>query len=231
MKSLHVRLEKRRFRSWLPSESWLTLIGGTLSASKTGLGGVPMGSVAAGEVVIRYLFGFVGEETVVRGLVLGMMLAGLGTLAQSASAQEEEISSESAPDEPALQLKLDSAGIEAEPRAPRTGDGYTLKEMELRVKRAKIGLWSTAGATVLGGVLIGTWVGCEARAEPTDEALLACGGVLMSGVSIGFSGAVGMIVTGALLGVRKRNLRELKQAHYGRPRRAHWDLARSLVVF
>jgi hypothetical protein len=26
MKSLHVRLEKRWFRSWLPSERWLTLI-------------------------------------------------------------------------------------------------------------------------------------------------------------------------------------------------------------
>ena len=79
------------------------------------------------------------------------------TLPLSASAQEEEVSSEPAPDEPALQLRLDSAGVEAVPSAPRTGDGYTLEEMELRVKRAKIGLWSTAGATVLGGVIIGAW--------------------------------------------------------------------------
>lgn len=184
---------------------------------------------------MHYLFGSVGEETVVRGLVLGMMLAGLGTLAQNASAQQKEVSSESAPDEPALQLKLDSAGVEAVPSAPRTVHGYTLEEMELRVKRAKIGLWSTAGATVLGGVIIGAWWACEHRDEPAyqtfDDPLFACPGALFSGVAIGFSGAVGMIVTGALLGARKRKLREFDEAQHGRPHRVRWDVAQSRVVF
>jgi hypothetical protein len=44
-------------------------------------------------------------------------------------------------------------------------------------------------------------------------------------------GAVGMIISGALLGVRKRKLRRLQEAHYGAPRRVQWDLARSRLVF
>jgi hypothetical protein len=46
-----------------------------------------------------------------------------------------------------------------------------------------------------------------------------------------FGGFVGMITAGGILGRRKQKLRELKQAHYGRPRRVHWDLETSRVVF
>ncbi len=168
---------------------------------------------------MRYLFGLL------------CVCASVETLPLSASAQEEEVFSEPAPDEPALQLKLDSAGVEAVPSAPRTGDGYTLEEMELRVKRAKIGLWSTAGATVLGGVIIGAWWICEGRDEAADDAFFACPGALFSGVAIGFSGAVGMIVTGALLGARKRKLRRFEEADYGTLRKVQWDLATSRFVF
>ena len=170
------------------------------------------------------------------GFALALGLA-LMTLPSSACAQEEEVSSEPALEESVLQLRVDDASVEAVPSPPRTSAGYTLEEMELRVKRAKIGLWSTAGATVLGGVIIGAWSICEARDEPADgsstlgDDLFACPGALFSGVAIGFSGAVGMIVTGALLGTRKRKLRRLQAADYGRSRGAHWDLARSRLVF
>jgi hypothetical protein len=40
-----------------------------------------------------------------------------------------------------------------------------------------------------------------------------------------------MIISGALLGVRKRKLRRLQEAHYGAPRRVQWDLAQSRLVF
>ena len=175
---------------------------------------------------MRYLFGFL------------CVCASVGTLPQSASAQDaeegatsqqnlEEPSSEPAPEEPALQLKLDAAGVEVAPSPPRTADGYTLDEMELRVKRAKIGLWSTAGATVLGGVMVGASFPCMSDATLED----GCWGPFISGALIGFSGGVGMIVTGALLGARKRKLRSLQDADYGRPRRVQWDPARSRVVF
>jgi hypothetical protein len=177
---------------------------------------------------MRYLFGF----------LCVCVLVGTSTLSASAqdaeqgttsapNLQEPASSSEPAPEEPALQLKLDDAGAEVVPSPPRTPKGYTLEEMDVRVKRAKIGLWSTAGATVLGGVMVGASWQCMSGRTFED----ACWGPFLSGAVIGFSGGVGMIVTGALLGVRKRKLRELQQAHYGTPRRVQWDLAQSRVVF
>ena len=164
---------------------------------------------------MRWLVAFV--------LVLALVTSPLGVSAQGGQ------------EAPAVELQVDDAGVEVVPSRPRTVDGYTLEEMELRVKRAKIGLWSTAGATVLGGVIIGAWWACEGRDEPADqtwgEGLLACPGALFSGAAIGFSGAVGMIVTGALLGARKRKLREFDEAQHGRPHRVRWDVAQSRVVF
>jgi len=166
----------------------------------------------------------------------------MGTLPQSASAQAAEEgttsepsaehgqpapSSEPAPEEPALKLELDAAGVDVTPSPPRTADGYTLEEMERRVRRAKIGLWSTAGAAVVGGVMIGASVPCMSGKTFED----ACWGPFLSGVVIGFSGAVGMIVTGAMLGKRKRKLREFEETGYGRPHRVQWDLKTSRVVF
>ena len=141
----------------------------------------------------------------------------------------EELSpaAEAAPDEPALQLELDSAGVEVVPSAPRTDDGYTLEEMELRVKRAKIGLWSTAGATVIGGVIIGVSWTCE----NSDNFGGICGDILIPGVAGAFAGAGGMMVSGAMLGKRKRKLRSLQEGHYETPRRVQWDLETSRFVF
>ena len=93
-----------------------------------------------------------------------MVLVGLVALPVSAGAQAEESeeapkqavdeepapSSEPAPEEPALQLRLDDAGVEVVPSAPPTVDGYTLEETQLRVKRARIGLLSSAGAFLVG---------------------------------------------------------------------------------
>jgi len=80
---------------------------------------------------MRYLIGFM------------FLLAGLAALPLSASAQavdegtepnveEPAPTSEPAPEEPALELKLDVAGVEVAPSPPRTPEGYTLEEMELR---------------------------------------------------------------------------------------------------
>ncbi len=188
---------------------------------------------------MRYLFGFV----VMRKLVLGMMLAGLGSLPQAASAQageegttaepslqEPASSSESAPEEPALQLKIDSAGVEVAPSPPRTADGYTLEEMDVRVRRAKIGIGSSAVAFFVGGILVASGLGgdCSWGGGAERE---RCDRLAYAGTALAAGGAVGMIATGILLGKRKQKLRRLQQAHYGRPSRVQWDLARSQVVF
>jgi hypothetical protein len=160
--------------------------------------------------------------------VLALLASPLSASAQDTEegATSEPNLQEPSPEEPALQLRLDDAGVEVVPSPPPTVDAYTL-ETQLRVKRAKIGLWSTAGAAVVGGVMIGASVPCVSG-KTFEE---ACWGPFLSGVVIGFAGAVGMIVTGALLGARKRRLRTLQEAHYGTPRRVRWDPAQSRVVF
>jgi hypothetical protein len=177
-------------------------------------------------------------------LVLAIVLAVSGTLPLSVSAQageegtisephlqEPAPSAEPAPEEPALQLKLDSAGVDVVPSPPGTIDGYTLEEMELRVRRAKIGLFSTAGVTGVGLVLFGVGVARSRSSQDLDVLSGSRGGLLVAGVAVGVTGVVGMIVTGTLLGIRKGELRRLEEAHYGTPRRVQWDMARSRLVF
>jgi hypothetical protein len=166
------------------------------------------------------------------------LLALVAALPQSASAQDAEEgatseqhlqepapSPEPAPEEPALQLKLDAAGVDVAPSPPRTADGYTLEETDLRLRRAKIGLGVCAGVMVLGGVLMG--VAAPNVNIMTGEDL----GLFGAGMFLAFGGLVGTIVSGGMHAHRRRQRRELLEAHYGQPRRVQWDLARSRLVF
>ena len=173
---------------------------------------------------MRYLFGFI------------CVCALVGTLPLSANAQDEAatsepklgepaLSSEPAPEEPALQLKLDDVGVEVVPSPPRAFDGYTIEEMDLRVRRARSGLLSTMGVTLLGGVLIG--ISIPKLDFNTDE-----GGALFSaGTIVALCGFVGMMTTGGMLAHRKRTRRRVQEAGFGRPHRVQWDLAQSRLVF
>ena len=139
--------------------------------------------------------------------------------------QEPAPSSEPAPEEPALQLKLDAAGVDVVTSPPRTADGYTLEEMDVRLRRAKIGLGVSAGVMVLGGVLMG--VAAPNVNIMTGEDL----GLFGAGMFLAFGGLVGTIVSGGMHAHRKRQRRELVEAHYGRTRRVQWDLPQSRFVF
>jgi hypothetical protein len=181
--------------------------------------------------------------------VLAMVLAGSVGFPQGVSAQageegettepnlqEPTPASEPAPEEPALQLQLDDAGVEVVPTPPRTADGYTLEEMELRVKRANIGLGVSGAAFGIGAVMT-TVAGLESAFECFLEPPTGCttpGWVRPVGVSGGFllaGGFVGMIATGILVRRRKRDRDSLREAHYGTPRRVQWDPAQSRLVF
>jgi hypothetical protein len=173
---------------------------------------------------MRYVFGFL------------CVCALAGHLPLSASAQDTEAGTTSEPsleepasETPALQLELDAAGVDVVPSLPRTIDGYTLEEVELRVRRARIGLLSTTGVAVVGAGLFGA--GAARARSSQDLDALSEGPLLISGMSLMIGGAVGMIVTGTLLGIRKGELRRLKEARYERPRRVQWDLETSRVVF
>jgi hypothetical protein len=144
---------------------------------------------------------------------------------------EPSPSSEPAPEEPALQLRLDDAGVEVVPSPPLTVDGYTLEQMELRVKRARIALFTTAGVTGVGVVLFGAGVARSRSAQDLDALSRENWASWFSGMWIMISGAVGMIASGIVLGFSKGELRRLREARYEGPRRVHWNLAQSRFVF
>ena len=177
-------------------------------------------------------------------LVLAMVLAGLVALPRSASAQdgdesatsepqsqEPAPSADSAPEEPALQMKLDDAGVEIVPPPPRTPDGYTLEEMELRVKRARIGLITSGGVLATGVILgaLGLFGGdCYSFVNPKNS---WCDPLAYTGAALTAGGIIAVIATGALFGSRKTQRNALREARDKRQRRVQWDLARSRLVF
>jgi hypothetical protein len=169
------------------------------------------------------------------GFLCVCALVGTSPLSASAQGDEEGTTAEPsleapAPEEPALELKLDAAGVEVAPSPPRTADGYTLEEMDVRVRRAKIGIGSSALAFFVGGILVASGLGgdCSWGGGAERE---RCDRLAYAGTALAAGGAVGMIATGILLGKRKQKLRRLQQAHYGTPRRVQWDLAGSRLVF
>ncbi|MBW2381175.1 MAG: hypothetical protein JRG70_16790 [Deltaproteobacteria bacterium] len=161
-----------------------------------------------------YLFGF-------------LCVCALAALPQSASAQAGEEHSLSFWHDEALKTALFSSS----PLSTSEGYALGLEEMELRVRRARIGLLSTVGVTAAGVVLFGAGAARSRSSEDLDVLSRKNGALLISGMSLMISGAVGMIASGIVLGLSKAELRSLQEADYGRPRRVQWDLARSRVVF
>jgi hypothetical protein len=98
-------------------------------------------------------------------LVLAMVLAGLVALPLSVSAQAAEEDSLSswqepgaAPEEPALQLKLDEAGIQVIESPPPIVDGYPRRIQttdEPRSRGAKAGI---AVGVILGAFIVGSTI-------------------------------------------------------------------------
>ena len=131
-----------------------------------------------------------------------------GVAAEPSLLEEPAPSSEPAPEEPALQLKLDAAGVEVTPIPSRTEDGYTLEEMELRLKRAKMGLLGPAALIVAGVPLLmrGITTHCPYEGYPHYEPK-RCETLRSSGIALMAIGGVGMIVGSSVVGVRKRELR------------------------
>jgi hypothetical protein len=166
--------------------------------------------------------------------VLAVMLS----LPVNASAQDEGSTPnrgqpQSAPSQeaPALQLELTPESLGVVPSPPRTVDGYTLKQMEKRVQRAKRGLGASVVPFVFGAMFM-TVGSIAGDCFWTSTAPKSCDRLLYAGVGLTVVGAAGMIASGILLGVRKRKLRTLREAaSYEGRRRAQWDVERSRLVF
>jgi hypothetical protein len=168
---------------------------------------------------------------------LTCVLAALMASPLSASAQageegtsDEPNAEEPAPEEPALQLKLDDAGVDVVPSPPRTADGYTLEEMERRVMLAKLGVGVSA-VPIFVGALLAASTAFSPLAPRTPEEQTSDRRLQYTGAALAAGGAASMVAMGIVLGVRKRKLRSLQEADYGRSHRVQWDVARSRVVF
>jgi len=164
---------------------------------------------------MRYLVGFV---------------VALALVASPSSVSADAVE-EPAPGEPALELKLDSAGVKLTP----TREGFYIVEPEptererrpeFRVKPlepARIGILSSTVVFFLGGII-------GSLAFIPGEGLVAAA-LAWGGAALVSAGLLGMLVSGVVWGVRKRKLRRLQEELYGTPRHAQWSLARSRLVF
>jgi hypothetical protein len=182
---------------------------------------------------MRYLVGFVFVLALVSAPLAVSAQAGEEGATPEPNLEEPAPSAEPASEEPALRLELDDAGVEVAPSPPRTADGYTLDEMELRVKRARTGLIVSAGVYVIGlAVAIPGAVGdCGYVYYGYATPPARCDPLLYTGSTLTFLGVVGMITSGVMLRRHKRDRNWLRQAQRTTPRRAQWDLARSRLVF
>ena len=113
-----------------------------------------------------------------------------------------------------------------------------LEEAELRSKRVRIALISTSAAFGVGLILAGVGASqCQVieRPDQTEEWLCNnAGDVLVPlGGSLLAAGAIGMITSGIMLGVRnkqKRDMeRDMRRHYYGS--RFHWDIPSGRFVF
>jgi hypothetical protein len=97
--------------------------------------------------------------------------------------------------------------------------------MNLRVRRAGIGLGVSAAVLVGGGVMLG--IGAANANIMTGEAV----GLFAGGAVLTIGGLVGTIITGRMLAHRKRDRDSLREARYEGLRRVQWDLTRLRLVF
>jgi hypothetical protein len=187
---------------------------------------------------MRYLVGFACVLAALVALPLSASAqAGEEGATSEPNLQEPAPSSEPAPEEPALKLELDEAGVWV------VTDWQTLKEME-RIERrvrlaGRVGMPISAVTLAVGAILFGVSYGCPdglfsfsfGPPPPCPPPRERNPGLRIAGSTLMAVGALGMIVSGALVRVRKRELREMQQAHHATQRRVQWDLAQWRLLF
>jgi len=173
-------------------------------------------------------------------LVLVMVLAGLATLPQSASAQAsdkerlEDFYPGTLPESPQEldEDRLDDFYPESA-RSSEPAPEESAPQLKARAGKARAWLIATAVVTAVGVPLLAVGLTYDRRQPPSEDFDLdfTGAGLAITGGVMVFVGVPGMAVSGATLGQSKRKLRRLEQAHYGCPRRVQWDLVHSRLVF
>lgn len=116
---------------------------------------------------------------------------------------------------------------------PAAFDQWRLSDDEARIRSARNGLIASTAMLGVSWIFLGVAI---PRCQSTTDGLLNCTNPgyahLVIGLTFAGSGAVGMLVSGILLGARKRNERELRQSMAQRQKaRFRWDPERGSFVF
>jgi len=126
--------------------------------------------------------------------------------------------------------EMDPLGVQANEAAPKeVHSDAPMSSEERKVRKAKIGLGVSAPVVVAGGIMVLVAadlpvieISAGSSSDSGKDALL------WAGTAVAAAGGVAMIAAGILLGVRKRKLRESKEATR---RKVQWDPAGSRLVF
>ena len=165
---------------------------------------------------MRYLVGFLFLLALV-ALPFGVSAqTGQEGAIQEPTVEESLPSPEPAPEQPALELKLDDDSVKLAPGSYRLPDREpTFEEMELRVRRAKIGFGVSAGVAGAGLMLVpvGYGIASDGGAPGADTAMIA-------GAAIALAGAIASYTALGIWIHRKRKLRRMREDHYHRTREA-----------
>ena len=164
-----------------------------------------------------------------RGWLAVLMLVGLSLRGAVAEAQAAQSSSQ-------VQTEARGASIvSAPPRGYRGLDEHDLRQAEARSRRVRSALIATSAGAALGGILLGIGASqCSTYQSffngTTEFVCNRAGDVLvpMGGVILTLS-AIGMITSGAMLGVRNRDRRRIERDVHRRSG-LRWD-ERGRLVF
>jgi len=122
-------------------------------------------------------------------------------------------------------------------QAPPAYSVYDLEEAKERSRRVRVALIATSAAFAVGVIIAGIGASqCEWITQPGSDVYRCnnAGDVMVPlGGTIAGLAAIGMITSGAMLGVRNRTKREIerdiRRRYYGS--RFHWDIDSGRFVF
>lgn len=160
--------------------------------------------------------------------IIAGLVAAFGSLAAGAHAQDAIIVD--------VPTQSSVTRVQAPEQAP-TWEEYRYKRLQASARRSRNALIGTSAATAVGFAMgLGFGAKCTEYVTPVGSDRLCTTRGQEAGLTIGAmmftGGAVGMLTTGIMLGVRKGKLRRLDdQARVGKSRAVRWDLARSRFVF
>ena len=138
---------------------------------------------------------------------------------------------------PALRIEQNERRLTVVSGTEQASDLAPASKRKRRVQRARSGLIGSAIVTGVGGVLVVGGVvattNCVSDTFTSFESSSSCPGtgLYIAGATVMGGGVAGLLISGPILAVRKRQLRDAQAAYGMTPRRAHWNLIRSRLEF